>query len=81
MDGVLLAILSGVFASALGYVMWYAALRGLRPSTAAVVQLSAPLLAAVGGIVFLHEALTTRLLVATPLVIGGIALAVYARRA
>jgi drug/metabolite transporter (DMT)-like permease len=78
--GVTLAVVSGVFASGLGYVMWYAALRGLAPAVAAIVQLSAPLLAAIGGVALLREAVTVRLGVATVLVLGGVALAILTRQ-
>jgi drug/metabolite transporter (DMT)-like permease len=78
-SGVLLAATSGVVASGLGYAIWYAALPGLTPTAAAIVQLSAPLLAAAGGVVLLEETLTLRLGIATPLVLGGIALAILVR--
>ena len=74
--GLLLAALSGGVTSGLGYVAWYAALPGLSPAHAAIVQLAAPPLASILGIVFLGEMLTGRLLLAAPLILGGIALAV-----
>lgn len=77
--GLTLAVASGVVASGLGYAIWYTALRGLSQTTAAIVQLSAPLLAAIGGVLVLGEALTPRLAVATPLLLGGIALAAWVR--
>ncbi len=77
--GLMLATVSGVVASGFGYAIWYVALRGLSPTTAAIVQLSAPLLAAVGGVLLLGESVTARLLIATPLLLGGIALAAYVR--
>jgi drug/metabolite transporter (DMT)-like permease len=77
--GIMLATASGVLASGAGYAIWYTALRGLSPTTAAIVQLSAPLLAAIGGVLVLGESLTLRLVVATPLLLGGIALAAYVR--
>ena len=72
--GLLLAVLSGALASGLGYVAWYAALRGLAAGPAATVQLSVPLLAAAGGVLLLGEALNERLLLATPLTLIGIGL-------
>jgi drug/metabolite transporter (DMT)-like permease len=78
--GAWLALTSGVLASGLGYAVWYAALRGLTATRAAIVQLSAPPLAAAGAVVFLGETFSTRLLVASVLILGGIALAVAARR-
>lgn len=74
--GLALAVASGALTSGLGYVVWYAALPGHTATTAAVVQLAVPVLAAVGGVWFLHEEATSRLLVASVLTLGGVALAV-----
>ena len=78
--GLLLAIASGALSSGLGYVIWYAALRGLTATRAAIVQLVVPLLAALGGVVFLGEEFTARLAIAGVLILGGVALAIAARR-
>src|SRR3954470_10471567 len=72
--GMWLAAASGSLASGVGYAVWYAALRALTATRAAVVQLSVPLLTAAGGVMFLGEDLSRRLLVATVLIIGGIAM-------
>lgn len=77
--GVLYAVLSGGIASGLGYALWYAALRGLQATTAATVQLSVPLLTAVGGTLFLGEAVSLRLVLASVAILGGIALVIRAR--
>jgi drug/metabolite transporter (DMT)-like permease len=77
--GVLLAVASGTLASGIGYVLWYAALRGLTATNAAVVQLSVPILAAAGGVAFLSEAITLRLALSALLILGGIAVAVLGR--
>jgi drug/metabolite transporter (DMT)-like permease len=69
------AVASGAIASGLGYAIWYAALPMLTRTRAAIVQLTVPAIAALGGIVFIGESLTPRLLVATLAIIGGIALA------
>jgi drug/metabolite transporter (DMT)-like permease len=79
--GALLAVASGAVASGLGYALWYAALRGLTATRAAIVQLSVPPLAAAGGVLLLGEALTPRLVGAGAAILGGIALAVSAPRA
>ncbi len=79
-EGIALAAASGAIASGLGYVIWYAALRGLSASRAATVQLSVPAIAAFGGVVFLAEGITLRLLLASAATLGGIAL-VLAQRA
>jgi drug/metabolite transporter (DMT)-like permease len=78
--GAALAVASGALASGLGYAVWYAALRGLSATRAAVVQLSVPPLAAGGAVLALGEALTGRLLLASVLVLGGIGLAVAGHR-
>ncbi|HUF03790.1 MAG TPA: DMT family transporter [Aridibacter sp.] len=74
--GVLWAVLSGAVASGIGYSVWYAALRGHTSSSAAVVQLSVPVIAAAGGLVLLNESLSVRLAIASVLILGGIWLAV-----
>ena len=74
--GVGYAFLSGALTSGVGYAIWYAALPSLKSTTAATVQLSVPILAAAGGILFLGESLTVRLAVAAVAIIGGIALVV-----
>jgi len=78
-QGVLLALLSGSITSGIGYVLWYAALRGLTATRAGIVQLGVPVLAAIGGVVILSEAITTRLVIAGLAVLGGVGLAVAAR--
>ncbi len=78
--GVALALASGVLASALGYVIWYAALAGLSAGSAATVQLSVPIIAALGGVILLGESLTLRLVLASVISLGGIALVLARRR-
>jgi drug/metabolite transporter (DMT)-like permease len=78
--GVMLAIASGALTSGLGYAVWYAALRGLSATRAAIVQLSVPPLAAVGGVLALGEDLSLRLVLASVLILGGIALAILGHR-
>jgi drug/metabolite transporter (DMT)-like permease len=77
--GAVYAVLSGALASGLGYTIWYSALRGLSGTSAAAVQLSVPVLAALGGIVWLGEAPTLRLAFASAAILGGIALVVLVR--
>lgn len=74
--GVTFALISGSITSALGYVIWYTALRTLKATQAAVVQLAVPILAALAGIVVVGEPVTQRLLRATVIILGGIALAI-----
>jgi drug/metabolite transporter (DMT)-like permease len=77
--GALFALVSGVVASGLGYVVWYVALRSLTATRAAVVQLAVPILAAAGGVTFLGEILSPRLVIASTMVLGGIGLALLNR--
>ncbi len=78
-EAVLLAVLSGTAASGIGYVIWYAALRGLSSTRAAAVRLSVPVLDAFGGVIFLSELVTLRLVIASILILGGVAMAVVAQ--
>lgn len=78
--GAFYAALSGGIASGLGYVLWYAVLPSLRPVSAAIIQLSVPAIAAVGGVVLLSEQITLRLLLTSVAILGGIALVVLSRR-
>jgi drug/metabolite transporter (DMT)-like permease len=78
--GFLLAVMSGAVASGLGYVLWYAALRGLSTTQASIVQLVVPVLAAVAGVVLLSEHLTPRLVVSGIAILSGVAVAVSAGR-
>lgn len=78
--GILLAITSGALASGIGYAIWYRALPRLRASHAAIVQLTVPPLAAAGGVLLLGETADLRLVLATAAILGGVALAVTARR-
>jgi drug/metabolite transporter (DMT)-like permease len=77
--GAWLAVASGAMASGMGYVVWYAALKGLTTTRAAVVQLSVPVLAAIGGVLFLSEAITFRLVLSSLVILGGVAVAIWGR--
>ncbi len=70
--GAKLAVLSGALTSALGYILWYVVLKRLQTSTAAIVQLSVPALAALGGVILLGENLNLRLAIASALIFAGI---------
>jgi drug/metabolite transporter (DMT)-like permease len=78
--GIECAILSGAIASGVGYAIWYTVLPALGGASAATVQLSVPVLAAAGGILFLGEAITLRVVLASFAVLGGIALVATQRR-
>ncbi len=75
-----LAIASGALASGVGYALWYAVLPKLTAGTSATVQLSVPIIAAIGGVVFLGEPLESRLVIASAVVLGGIFLFIHSGR-
>jgi drug/metabolite transporter (DMT)-like permease len=78
--GTIYAMISGAIASGVGYAIWYTALPALKAASAATVQLSVPVLAAAGGILFLNEPITPRFMVASLAVLGGIALVILEKR-
>ncbi len=78
-EGILLAVLSGGITSGIGYTIWYIALGGLSTTQAAVVQLSVPVIAAFGGVLFVFEAITARLTLSASMILGGILLVVLGR--
>ena len=79
--GMLMAALCGGVTSGLGYALWYAVLTRLDGATAAVAQLSVPIVAILAGSLLLGEPLSLTLLLATALVLGGIAWALSAKSA
>lgn len=74
--GAAFAVASGALTSGLGYAVWYTALGGLERTAAATVQLSVPVIAALGGVGFLAEPMTWRLAIASIGVLGGIAIVI-----
>ena len=78
--GVWYAVASGALASGVGYAIWYTALRHLKTTSAATIQLSVPVIAALGGVIFLGEAITFRLLIAGSAILGGIALVIMDKK-
>ena len=79
--GIVYAIASGAVMSGMGYAIWYAALPGLTATIAASVQLSVPVIAALGGIIFLSETMSLRLFLCSLAILGGIVLVIAGRRA
>ncbi len=79
--GIAYAVASGALASAIGYAIWYTALPALSSTSAATVQLSVPVIAAMGGVVLLGEPITLRLLLASVAILGGIALVIKGKAA
>jgi drug/metabolite transporter (DMT)-like permease len=80
LHGALYAVLSGAITSGLGYALWYAALPALSSTSAAIIQLSVPAIAALGGALLLSEQVTTRLLIASAAILGGIAITTAGKR-
>jgi len=78
-EGIVLALLSGGITSGVGYTIWYIALGGLSSTQAAVVQLSVPVIAALGGVIFVAEEITFRLASSSALVLGGILIVVLGK--
>ena len=77
--GIWYAVLSGALASGLGYALWYRVLPALKATHASTVQLSVPLIAALGGVVWLGESLTLRLVLSSLAILGGIALVLLSK--
>ena len=71
-QGILLAIISGTMTSGLGYAIWYSALSGLTVKHAAIIQLSVPVIAAIGGVIFSNETINIELITSSFLVLGGV---------
>ncbi len=72
LEGILLACISGGITSGIGYAIWYMAIKGLSKTQTAVVQLLVPILAAFGGVLFMSEIISVRLVIASILILGGI---------
>ena len=79
LPGILYAVASGALTSGIGYAVWYSALPALKATQAATVQLSVPVIAAVGGIVLLGEPAGWRLILASLAILGGIGLVLFER--
>ncbi|MGE4611891.1 MAG: DMT family transporter [Paracoccaceae bacterium] len=75
-SGVLLAIASGSLASGVGYALWYSVLPKLESTLAAIFQLSVPIIALAGGVLFLGEAVTLYFAISAGLIIAGVLVAV-----
>ncbi len=78
--GVAYAVASGAITSGFGYAIWYTALPGLQATQAGIVQLSVPLIAALGGIVLLDEPVNARIGIAAIAILGGIALVIVGKK-
>jgi drug/metabolite transporter (DMT)-like permease len=78
--GAVLAASSGALASGVGYAIWYAALRRITKTEAALVQLCVPVIASLGGVMFLAEAISARWFGAALLILSGVGLGVTGQR-
>jgi drug/metabolite transporter (DMT)-like permease len=78
--GVIYAVLSGAITSGIGYAIWYAALPGLTATVAATIQLSVPVITALGGVAFLNEPVSLRLLLSSVAILGGIGLVIAGKQ-
>lgn len=74
------AVASGALTSGIGYSIWYTVLPSLKAAKAATVQLSVPVIAALGGIIFLGEPPTLRLILSSVAILGGIAMVILEKQ-
>lgn len=78
--GIIWALTSGIITSGLGYVIWYMALKDLTATRAGIAQLTVPVIAALGGMIFINEPLTWQFLVTALVILGGVGVATMTRR-
>lgn len=78
-EGVLIACVSGAVTSGLGYALWYRVLPQIAATTGAVAQLSVPVIALIAGAALLSETVTMQIVLASVVVLGGIAVSVLKR--
>ena len=79
-SGIYYAALSGALTSGVGYAIWYSVMPRLSVTGAATVQLTVPVLASIGGITWLGESLSLRILIACVAILGGVALTIRYRK-
>jgi drug/metabolite transporter (DMT)-like permease len=80
-EGLAYAVASGAVTSGLGYALWYSVLPALKATQAATIQLSVPVIAALGGVALLGEVMTEQFVLASVVTLGGIALVIWGKRA
>lgn len=78
--GAALAAISGAITSGLGYALWYAVLPKLERTVAALLQLTVPVIAVAGGAVLIGEEITLRLVLASLVILGGVAIGLIGPR-
>jgi drug/metabolite transporter (DMT)-like permease len=79
-EGLAYAVTSGAVTSGLGYALWYSVLPALKATQAATIQLSVPVIAALGGVALLGEVMTEQFVLASMATLGGIALVIWGKR-
>ena len=80
LKGLLYTLGSGALASGVGYTVWYQVLPKLKPSIAAVCQLSVPIWAALGGILLVNEPIDSHLVISASVILGGILLVILTKK-
>ncbi|MFT4747867.1 MAG: drug/metabolite transporter (DMT)-like permease [Congregibacter sp.] len=80
LNGLLYTLGSGALASGVGYTAWYQVLPKLKPSIAAVCQLSVPIWAALGGILLVNEPVDSHLVISASVILGGILLVILTKK-
>lgn len=78
--GIILALLSGTLTSGLGYIIWYMALKHLTAMRAGIAQLTVPIIAAIGGVIFISEPVTIRFIVLAIIILTGVGIATMTRQ-
>jgi drug/metabolite transporter (DMT)-like permease len=78
--GTVLALVSGALTSGVGYAIWYRVLPALPATHAATVQLSVPMLAALGGVAVLGESATWTMALSGLAILGGIGLVLQGKK-
>lgn len=76
----LCALGAGALASALGYTLWYAVVPRYSLVGSSIIQLSVPLITAVLAVILLAEPITLRLVLCAIPILGGICIALLARK-
>jgi drug/metabolite transporter (DMT)-like permease len=79
-EGLGYAVASGAVTSGLGYALWYSVLPALKATQAATIQLSVPVIAALGGVALLGEVMNEQFVLASVATLGGIALVIWCKR-
>ena len=67
--------------SGLGYVIWYMALKDLTAIRAGIAQLTVPVIAAIGGMIFISEPMTWRFTITALVILGGVGVATMTKNA